>query len=359
MCSKVEAPLKMEKLEYRAVIKFLHLQGKMPQKIHDEMFAVYAGVTPSYDVVKHWCRQFKCGRLSIYDEPRSGRPASAHNEETVEKVEKMVLQDRRICIDKIVQTVGISHGSVCEMIRHQLNMKKVATQWVPRVLTPQQKTRRADHSVALLALCTAHPTDWFTRLVTLDEAWIHHFDPGTKASVQWKLQSSPILKKAKVQLSSGKVLLSVFWDSQGIIMTDYLRHGKTVTEQYYSDLLKKLRAQMECKRQGVLAKGVQLLHDGTPSHTSVDAVRCAKDCGFEPVPFPPHSPDLTPSDYFLFPMLKSHLRGKRFGSDEEVILAVESWFRSQKHDFYSNGIRKLTRRWEKCVAVDGNYIEKS
>ena len=153
-------------------------------------------------------------------------------------------------------------------------------------------------------------------------------------------------------------MLSVFWDSQGIIMTDYLQHGKTITGEYYSDLLKKLCGQMECKRHGVLAKGVWLLHDDTPSHTSHDVVLCAKDCGFEPLLFPPHSPDLAPSNYFLFPMLRSHLRGKRFGSDEEVISAVESWFRSQKRDFYSNGIKKLTCRWEKCVALDGNYIEK-
>ena len=31
---------------------------------------------------------------------------------------------------------------------------------------------------------------------------------------------------------------------------------------------------------------------------------------------PPHSPDLVPSDFFLFPKLKEHLAGKRFENDE-------------------------------------------
>jgi len=36
---------------------------------------------------------------------------------------------------------------------------------------------------------------------------------------------------------------------------------------------------------------------------------------------PPYSPDLAPSDFWLFPHLKKFLRGKRF-SNEEVIAAV-------------------------------------
>ena len=33
---------------------------------------------------------------------------------------------------------------------------------------------------------------------------------------------------------------------------------------------------------------------------------------------PPYSPDLTPSDYFLFPWMKNFLKGKHFAHVEEL-----------------------------------------
>ena len=38
---------------------------------------------------------------------------------------------------------------------------------------------------------------------------------------------------------------------------------------------------------------------------------------------------------------------------------VEQWFSMQSEDFYNDGLRKIKKRWEKCVTLDGDYIEKS
>jgi len=50
------------------------------------------------------------------------------------------------------------------------------------------------------------------------------------------------------------------------------------------------------------------------------------ELGYELIPHPPYSPDLIPYDYFLFPNLKTWLNGKKFSSNEEVILAVNEYF---------------------------------
>jgi histone-lysine N-methyltransferase SETMAR len=41
--------------------------------------------------------------------------------------------------------------------------------------------------------------------------------------------------------------------------------------------------------------------------------------GWTVLPHPPYSPDLAPSDFHLFGSLKDVIRGKRFGSNDEVI----------------------------------------
>ena len=61
--------------------------------------------------------------------------------------------------------------------------------------------------------------------------------------------------------------------------------------------------------------GVLFHRDNAPAHKSMVAV-C--DCVFQLVDHPPHSPDLAPSDYYLFPNLKNHLAGKWYQIDDEV-----------------------------------------
>ncbi|KAL4113476.1 hypothetical protein QTP88_017091 [Uroleucon formosanum] len=73
---------------------------------------------------------------------------------------------------------------------------------------------------------------------------------------------------------------------------------------------------------------------------------------------PPYSPDLAPSDYFLFLHFKKWLGGQRFENDMELKNAVENWFNSQAASFYAEGLRKLVKRYEKCLEVNGNYVEK-
>jgi hypothetical protein len=42
-------------------------------------------------------------------------------------------------------------------------------------------------------------------------------------------------------------------------------------------------------------------------------------------------------DYYLFPNLKKHLKGRKFLSTEEATLAVERWFAAQPKEFYWMG----------------------
>ena len=82
------------------------------------------------------------------------------------------------------------------------------------------------------------------------------------------------------------------------------------------------------------------------------------ELGFQLLPHPPYSPDLAPSDYFLFAELKKMLAGKKFRSDEEVIAETDAYFEGQPKSFYKTGIERLERRWTDCIALKGNYIDE-
>ena len=80
--------------------------------------------------------------------------------------------------------------------------------------------------------------------------------------------------------------------------------------------------------------------------------------GYELIPHPANSPNLVPSDYFLFPNLKKDILGRHFRSNEEVMAAVEEWVRDKDPGFFSSGLMALKHRRSKCIILEGNYIEK-
>ncbi|EZA49711.1 Histone-lysine N-methyltransferase SETMAR [Ooceraea biroi] len=99
-------------------------------------------------------------------------------------------------------------------------------------------------------------------------------------------------------------------------------------------------------------------NDNAPSHTSAVAMAKLHEVGFELIPYLSYSPDLAPRDFFLFPYLNIWLGGKKFSSNEEVIVAVNEYFAGIATAYFSDGIKKLTTRWTKCIALDGDYVEK-
>ena len=71
----------------------------------------------------------------------------------------------------------------------------------------------------------------------------------------------------------------------------------------------------------------------SPRHCTVSQINCNNELHFELLLHPPYSPDLTPSDYWIFADLKRMLKVKRFSSNEEVILETEAYFEAKDKSF--------------------------
>jgi histone-lysine N-methyltransferase SETMAR len=76
--------------------------------------------------------------------------------------------------------------------------------------------------------------------------------------------------------------------------------------------------------------------------------------GWKRLDHTPYSPDLAPSDFHFFPTLQRTLEGCRFTTNEDVEAAV----RTRDTDFYQQGFFELVKRWDKCINVGGDYVEK-
>jgi hypothetical protein len=88
----------------------------------------------------------------------------------------------------------------------------------------------------------------------MDETSIHHYTLESKHSKQWTEAGCSAPNKAMSVPSAGKNVASVFWDVEGILFIHYLEKGKTITGEYYSNLLTRLDEKIREKRPGLQKK---------------------------------------------------------------------------------------------------------
>ena len=96
------------------------------------------------------------------------------------KVRDLVYSDRRIQVEEIAQTIGISHGSVSTILHDRLGIHKLTGRWVPKSLSDEQMATRASVCSAMLKRFMSKD-DFHLRLVTVDETWVNYYEPENKA----------------------------------------------------------------------------------------------------------------------------------------------------------------------------------
>ncbi|XP_029636911.1 uncharacterized protein LOC115212213 [Octopus sinensis] len=214
-----------------------------PSEIHEDMVRTLTDNAPSYATEKRWVNEFKHGRESVIDYPRLGRPPTATTKDTPDPALGMIMQDRRISCPQIAETLGISTERADNIVTKELGFSKVFARRIPRLLTPEQKRTRCILSTSNLELFETDEVNFLARFITMDESWVHHYQPEAKEqSKQWKHASSPTPKKARVNSSASKVMALVFLNSQVVLLIDYLEKDLAPSDFHIFPKMKKALA---------------------------------------------------------------------------------------------------------------------
>ncbi len=261
---------------------------------------------------------------------------------------------------------GLSQGTIYLIIQKDLKFSRICAKFVPRLLTPQQMTHRADLTTDNLVLLDEGGRDFIDQIVSGNKTWLYCFDPQTKQhSSQWLPKGSKHLEEAlQGKTASKKVMLTLFFDVKRPVLIHFLVQGKTINTDEYCHVLAKLRENIHLKRpeKWVMKEtGYRnfLLHqDNMTPHTSTISLAAVGENNLEMLSHPAYSPDMAPCDFVIFPALKDELKGHAFRNIKELKTEAHRVLLNWLKDFFRRAMFDLLRRrWVKCVAAGGAYFE--
>ena len=151
-------------------------------------------------------------------------------------------------------------------------------------------------------------------------------------------------------------MMIIFWDKDGVLLTEYLPCGTMLNGSYYASIIERLRSVILEKRRGKVSRGV-LLHDNAPTHKCKIVQVAIRQVGFIEFNHPAYSLDIAPTNSHPLSNLKKFVRGMNFSSDDEEVTTVEHYLTDLNSEFFGKGLQSLHDCWQRVTAREGQYIQ--
>jgi hypothetical protein len=169
-----------------------------------------------------WCYKFSEDHEQVANWPHGYLQPTDDTDVSVRRTEKLILEKRGIKVRDIASKVFTSADSVQTTICEHLSFNKVCARWVPQKLSFDQKTQRVSVSVGNLNQPELQADAFVKRILTCGEMWVYCFTPELKRSyLERRYKESPPPKEFETQLSAGKIMSRVFYDTESIIIWVY------------------------------------------------------------------------------------------------------------------------------------------
>lgn len=339
-----------DKVFLRGVLLHYFNMKKRATESHRILVEVYGDHALAERTCQKWFARFKSGNFDLEDEERPGQPKRFEDEE----LEALLDEDACQTQEELAKSLGVDQATISRRLKALGFIQKLGN-WVPYELKPRDVERRFCMSEMLLE---RHKKKSFLhRIVTGDEKWIHYDNPKRKKS--YVKPGQPSTSTAKPNIHGAKVMLCIWWDHKGVLYYELLKSGQTIKGDLYRTQLIRLKRAIAEKRPEYATRheSIILHHDNARPHVARPVKNYLENSGWEVLPHPPYSPDMAPSDYYLFRSMQNALAGIRFTSEQGIKNWLDSFLAAKPEKFFWDGIHKLPERWANVVASDGQYFE--
>jgi transposase len=279
------------------------------QKTIPEM---YGKQGPSRNTIKKVYDELMNGTFHLCDPVHEGKKLDPV---LIQNVEKVVSDEPHAGLREIARRVKSNKDSVNRCLIGPLKRKKKHLKWVPHTLNATQKKERVKIATDMLKILKEDEENDFANIITGDESWFwYRYDH----EAVWATAGEAAPERPKQGLGCEKVMIWTFWGVNVTPVFVDLPKGETMTAKVFEKLVLDKLIPVEVEK-GTSQTDLILHFDNAACHKArliSDRIERAK---LRVMPQPPYSPDLAPSDFFLFGYLKRRLRGKCCKTAEDLV----------------------------------------
>ena len=151
-------------------------------------------------------------------------------------------------------------------------------------------------------------------------------------------------------------MVTIFWNPTGFLIVEALDDDMVFNSDYFRDeILEQIKDRTSDDRERL--GGNLILHfDNARPHISKKVMEYLDQNEIKRAPQPPYSPDIAPSDFFLFGYMKEKLKGCRFNSKEELLETIHLILNEISEEKLKEVFLEWESRLQQVIASNGNYI---
>jgi histone-lysine N-methyltransferase SETMAR len=191
---------------------------------------------------------------------------------------------------------------------------------VPHTLSPAQKVARVESAIQLKKILLSAKHRGWRYILTGDESWFYF---TINYDHIWLPDGALTPTRPRHTINTPKRMLTIFWSPLGFPLVQLLPKGQHFNARYFCEnILQEINQNRPAATAEDGRRNILLHFDNATPHTAGETLGFLKSHRMKRAPHPAFSPDLAPSDFYLFGKIKTALMGSEFASEKELLDGV-------------------------------------
>jgi histone-lysine N-methyltransferase SETMAR len=152
-------------------------------------------------------------------------------------------------------------------------------------------------------------------------------------------------------------MVTIVWNPLGFHVIDVLPNGSKFNAKYYTNKILSRVSEWRQEQRGGVARRLIVHADNARPHTAAISTSFLDENGMMKAHHPPYSPDLAPSDFYLFGYIKRNLSGTSFDEGEELLSAIVDILDSLETATLNRVFLVWMERLRRCLDINGDSVE--
>lgn len=295
----------------------------------------------------------KCGYTELNDAPRPGRGI---DEQLLARISTIIEEEPCSSLRYISNALNESESTVYRYLTLYLHKKYMHTKWIPHSLTNPQKKSRVNGAKELLTVLLACQKINWLNIITGDQSWFQ-LSYGIDGAWLDDGEERPECDGSKIQLT--KIMVTFIWGVHGIFLIDFLPEGESYNSSYFiENVLIPIHSKRSEMWRDSKRRLIWLHLDNSKIHNSEASMKKTIEFKFKRAPQPAYSPDISPTDFFMWGYIKDKLKGKIFKDIDALYEAIAEIANGISMELKKEVFNNWIERCKYVISHGGKYYNK-